>query len=398
MPRRRGFTLIELLVVIAIIAVLIALLLPAVQAAREAARRTQCRNNLKQIGIAEHNYHDVNKTFTPAFIVLTGPVLSPLFGVCPPCVCKGHAVCCTCYANHDDPNIHVWGERLLIFLEASTVYNKLCMNAPILSPVCLTPLGLPAYTALNSGACCCGLKRPIGAVVPSYSCPSSPRSVNPFQNSDLEMCVINQAVAPCLVPKAWAGASDYTAINEVNGGLNDAFNGAIGCSKACKCLSQQGVLNDNAWNQVAVSIDQITDGTSTTLLCAELAGHPDLWQRGVKKIAAAPPTGNLAQGAICPLPTNANWGGCWGCLGNAYEKLAGSTFDGTMFSPGRSTGACFINCTNQSFMGLYSFHPGSCGVLMCDGSARMVSENLSLVVFCRLISYHGRTPVTDSQF
>src|SRR4051794_24149016 len=56
--QRRGFTLIELLVVIAIIAVLIALLLPAVQAAREAARRAQCVNNMKQIGIAMHNYHD----------------------------------------------------------------------------------------------------------------------------------------------------------------------------------------------------------------------------------------------------------------------------------------------------------------------------------------------------
>jgi prepilin-type N-terminal cleavage/methylation domain-containing protein len=61
--RNQGFTLIELLVVIAIIAVLIALLLPAVQAAREAARRAQCVNNLKQIGIALHNYHDQNGAF-----------------------------------------------------------------------------------------------------------------------------------------------------------------------------------------------------------------------------------------------------------------------------------------------------------------------------------------------
>ncbi|WP_029247524.1 DUF1559 domain-containing protein [Schlesneria paludicola] len=102
---RRGFTLIELLVVIAIIAVLIALLLPAVQQAREAARRTQCKNNLKQIGLAFHNYHDAYNQFPPGNI--TGSPQN----------------CCT--AANFQPSLWSWGVFILPYIDQGNLYNVL---------------------------------------------------------------------------------------------------------------------------------------------------------------------------------------------------------------------------------------------------------------------------------
>ena len=98
------------------------------------------------------------------------------------------------------------------------------------------------------------------------------------------------------------------------------------------------------------------------------------------------------------FPPPANAGGCWSCLDNAYNNLFGSTFTGGTANnaPGQQIPVCFINCTNQAKMNLYSFHPGSCGLAMCDGSAHMVSENISVVTFCRLLTYSGRAPVADT--
>jgi prepilin-type N-terminal cleavage/methylation domain-containing protein/prepilin-type processing-associated H-X9-DG protein len=101
---RSGFTLIELLVVIAIIAVLIALLLPAVQQAREAARRSQCKNNMKQIGLAFHNYHDVFNTFAPGFISKNPPTAS---------------------ANSVERGMFSWGASILPYLDQAPLYNVL---------------------------------------------------------------------------------------------------------------------------------------------------------------------------------------------------------------------------------------------------------------------------------
>ncbi len=109
---RNGFTLIELLVVIAIVAILIALLLPAVQQAREAARRMSCRNNLRQLAMAMHNYHDVHQCLPPGYVFRTGP--------------QGNAAGAG------------WGAMLLPYLEQSALYQQINFSEPLYSPVNLT--------------------------------------------------------------------------------------------------------------------------------------------------------------------------------------------------------------------------------------------------------------------
>lgn len=118
--RPGGFTLIELLVVIAIIAILIALLLPAVQQAREAARRTQCRNKLKQLGLALHNYQDTHNAFPSGGIAITNGVTLP----------SGTTIDCPCSADIQDlaNNGVSWTVMILPFLEEAARYQQFSPN------------------------------------------------------------------------------------------------------------------------------------------------------------------------------------------------------------------------------------------------------------------------------
>lgn len=142
---KRGFTLIELLVVIAIIAILIALLLPAVQQAREAARRSSCKNNLKQLGLALHNYHETHSTFPQMQVESTRLAASDI----------------------PTESYLGWSVMLLPFLDQTNIYNLIDMNGPwrTQAGVVLQP------TVVN-------------LVIPAFNCPSDPmQGVNTNINS-----------------------------------------------------------------------------------------------------------------------------------------------------------------------------------------------------------------------
>jgi hypothetical protein len=156
---------------------------------------------------------------------------------------------------------------------------------------------------------------------------------------------------------------------------------------------------------VQVSFADLVDGTQTTIYVMENAGRPDYWIKG-KKIASPPwcktsvsTSGNCCVGTAIGGYHPNNPGGCWGCIENAAVYVNGSNFAGTgkgVVTAGQ-VAVCFINCTNEKDGNFcYSFHPGTAGIVMCDGSAHMVSENISLVTFGELVSYRGHEPVADS--
>ena len=230
--RRRGFTLIELLVVIAIIAVLIALLLPAVQQAREAARRTQCKNSLKQIGLAFHNYENSFLMFPPAYVGEPGRT-----GPTPP--------------SGQSANVHGWTEYILPYIDQGAVYNKINFSVPLLDAA---GTGTSVYSA----------------VIPVFMCASTPRSSGAV--------TINYAAGDWWNAKAvtyTTGACDYTPFGGMVGSGTGMY--ALTVAPTSPQGRKQGILSDD---NIKVRIGDVIDGTTNTLLLYERSGRNDLYQKG----------------------------------------------------------------------------------------------------------------------
>lgn len=208
---RRGFTLIELLVVIAIIAILIALLLPAVQQAREAARRTQCKNHLKQIGLALHNYHDTHGAFPSGWIAVDAGVPSA----------------------HGGTSGVGWGAMILPQMEQNNVYQLFNSSLPLTDPA-------------NSAF--------LRSQISEYKCPSDPQP--DFFKLNMEGTTTPIAELPIANYLGVFGPENLDNCENSPGTLPVMSDGT------CK---GSGVFYHNS----SVRMRDLTDGTSNTLMTGE---------------------------------------------------------------------------------------------------------------------------------
>jgi prepilin-type N-terminal cleavage/methylation domain-containing protein len=357
--RRNGFTLIELLVVIAIIGVLVSLLLPAVQQAREAARRAQCRNNLKQIVLALHNYESTYRTFPMARV----PNLNTTSPGSPT----------TIFTDGD------WQERftsgmtmILPYVDQQPLYNQYNFNArwndPLNRAVVATPLSV-------------------------YVCPSTATGDRSDQSTD---------GAAAGIPSPVRGtAADYNFITRIS---DKWYRGGLGYTAAqtpkgaaLKGALPRGKPSDST--EASARLSDITDGTSNTVMICESAGGPTAYYRGLKQIPAAY-LGNAAYpsvtadrfvnlGGSLVLLTGTSWADPDRAMGpnsTRYDGLAKATN-----TPGTGTSA--INCINDAEF--YSFHAGGAMFGLADGSVRLISENISLATMAALITRQGGEAVSD---
>jgi prepilin-type N-terminal cleavage/methylation domain-containing protein len=325
--RHRGFTLIELLVVIAIIAILIALLLPAVQQAREAARRTQCRNNMKQLGLALHNYHDTHNAMP--FSWMLGSNL----------------------------NVAPWTIQILPYMDQAPLYNQWNPSVAAINEGPAVFPGSAAAVAQNLTV----IRTPLAA----FQCPSSPAPL--ISNYTLPANAGGAGVPPLAL--TWTAArGDYIAVSGVR---SDFSTLAYAAFPGGPPSSRHGLLRQ-APGGVSRFRD-CTDGLSNTGLVGERTGSATIYRKTQPDSALTAAAG----------PAN---GGGWGDFLIGEHWLSGSLYDG---NPGANGGPCGINCNNIRSQNFHSFHTGGIHMLMGDGAVKFLSENTAQFLVAATITVTG---------
>ncbi len=360
--RQRAFTLIELLVVIAIIAILIALLLPAVQQAREAARRTQCRNNLKQIGLAFHNYESTHGMFAGAFYLVEDGVLGIGEGIDNQPVGKA------------DWNIHIWTELILPFLDQGNLYNQI--NMSVMQGFGTTAGGAPPDYVRGGNYPGTHGASVLTSVVPPYICPTTPHASNvyaPYLDDWLTAGYTQSTYHG-------GGALDYVGMWPA-GNMNDneGANGDFGSNGAILDIE----TGDGGPYSAGVKIGRISDGTSNTFICGEGA-RPNQTEYSMGK----------------PIGTDSDEGvGKMGAAWNDWQQAVGRPLRGrvpglTQASSPKPDGSCVINCNSR--WNFHSFHTGGAHFVLADGTVRFLSQNIDRLTFNRL--YHVSDGTTVGEF
>jgi len=339
----RGFTLIELLVVIAIIAVLIALLLPAVQQAREAARRSQCRNNLKQLGLAFHNYHETARRFPFGYYALPASAAA---------VAPGGL------------NAATWGLMLLPYVDQGPLFKQYNSASPALNPP-QAPHNA-ATLAANVGV--------ISTPLAVFQCPSSPTRPSTYNVSvpANAFAVTINGTTFRFPAMSWISAnSDYGAASGVLGIFaNQAYANFPGGASS----NREGVLGGFSNTSTA----DLRDGTANTFLLGERTGGAEIYNAGGLPANLSPMS--AAQQAL----TKATNGGGWGDVLNAEHWVGGSLSSGVTGT--MAQGSCAINCTNARGRGFFCFHAGGAHFVMADGAVRFVSQNVTQFTFAGLVT------------
>ncbi len=336
--RSGGFTLIELLVVIAIIGVLAALLLPAVQAAREAARRAQCTNNLKQIGVALHNYYDTHQVFPPGYVSAINPTITD--------------ACAQDAENADSVDLGpgwAWGSMILPQMEQKALFDSINFSIPVSNPYNQNDT---ASTTLVAAYLCPSDAGP--DIVPVFRDPPDPASPGTYTGTAID---------------------DYVARGN--------YVGMFGTGEICAAsgATNGGLANGIFFRNSRTSPAMITDGSSQTIAVGERSHNLSYVTWTARSLGGWLGKTSIVEGGtdqFDPSPEE-----CW-------TQVLGPV--------GLADGPRTPNNLRAHVEDYWSFHPGGVNFLFADGSVHLLKDSISPAVFRGLATRRGAEVLSADQY